>query len=44
MTIDAKIETTGIAGNQRERHEQNAGTADFIERVRVNQKAAHGLN
>lgn len=36
--MDAKIETTGIASNEQSRHEQHARTADFIERVRVNQQ------
>jgi hypothetical protein len=36
--MDANIETTGTEGNERERHERHAGTADFIERARVNQK------
>jgi hypothetical protein len=34
--MDANVETTGTEGNDRARHEQHAGTADFIERVRVN--------
>ena len=36
--MDAKTKTTGMAGNERAHHEQHAGTADFIERVRINQK------
>jgi hypothetical protein len=36
--MDANIETTGITGNERARHERHAWTADFIERVRVNQQ------
>jgi hypothetical protein len=36
--MDVNIETTGTEGNEQVRHERHAGTADFIERVRVNQK------
>jgi len=36
--MDANIETTGTKGNEQERHERHTLTADFIERVRVNQK------
>ena len=36
--MDANIETTDTEVNERARHEQHAGTADFIERVRINQK------
>jgi len=36
--MDANVETTGTEGNERERQERHAWTADFIERVRINQK------
>jgi len=36
--MDANVETTGTEGNERERQERHAGTADFIERVRINQQ------
>ena len=36
--MDATIKTTGREGNERARHERHAWTADFIERVRVNQQ------
>ena len=35
--MDANVETTDTEVNERARHEQHAGTADFIECVRVNQ-------
>ncbi len=36
--MDANIKRTGTEGNERARHEQHTRTADFIERVRVNQQ------
>jgi choline dehydrogenase-like flavoprotein len=36
--MEANINTTGIEGHERARHERHARTADFLERVRVNQK------
>jgi steroid delta-isomerase-like uncharacterized protein len=39
VTMDANIEIPGLEGNERAaRHDRHARTADFIERVRVNQK------